>query len=158
MKCILFLILVLVVGMVQVDSNSDYWVGFDFVYQIKGQGSSSIQGFKLQESIFGYNVNLDEIKYYGGVIVGGDGGLKNDGIMEWVIGEIGKIIIEFFMNKLKDIFLLDVLFIQIGRDVVNWVDSIVGNIGQQCSVQEISWSEYMNYICEWDLQVEQYCI
>ncbi|HGX4975407.1 TPA: conjugal transfer protein TraN, partial [Escherichia coli] len=61
------------------DSNSDYRAGSDFAHQIKGQGSSSIQGFKPQESIPGYNANPDETKYYGGVTAGGDGGLKNDG-------------------------------------------------------------------------------
>ncbi len=39
----------------------------------------------------------------------------------------------------------------------NRADSIVGNTGQQCSAQEISRSEYTNYTCERDLQVEQYC-
>lgn len=41
--------------------------------------------------------------------------------------------------------------------LVNRADSIVGNTGQQCSAQEISRSEYTNYTCERDLQVEQYC-
>ncbi len=66
--------------MAQADSNSDYRAGSDFAHQIKGQGSSSIQGFKPQESIPGYNANPDETKYYGGVTAGGDGGLKNDGL------------------------------------------------------------------------------
>lgn len=51
MKRILPLILALVAGMAQADSNSDYRAGSDFAHQIKGQGSSSIQGFKPQESI-----------------------------------------------------------------------------------------------------------
>ncbi|WP_418507515.1 hypothetical protein ACKVDO_25245 (plasmid) [Escherichia coli] len=49
MKRILPLILALVAGMAQADSNSDYRAGSDFAHQIKGQGSSSIQGFKPQE-------------------------------------------------------------------------------------------------------------
>lgn len=53
MKRILPLILALVAGMAQADSNSDYRAGSDFAHQIKGQGSSSIQGFKPQESIPG---------------------------------------------------------------------------------------------------------
>ncbi|MBB6881838.1 hypothetical protein HEO67_021960, partial [Escherichia coli] len=57
MKRILPLILALVAGMAQADSNSDYRAGSDFAHQIKGQGSSSIQGFKPQESIPGYNAN-----------------------------------------------------------------------------------------------------
>ncbi|EJF7529132.1 type-F conjugative transfer system mating-pair stabilization protein TraN, partial [Escherichia coli] len=139
------------------DSNSDYRAGSDFAHQIKGQGSSSIQGFKPQESIPGYNANPDETKYYGGVTAGGDGGLKNDGTTEWATGETGKTITESFMNKPKDILSPDAPFIQTGRDVVNRADSIVGNTGQQCSAQEISRSEYTNYTCERDLQVEQYC-
>ncbi len=52
MKRILPLILALVAGMAQADSNSDYRAGSDFAHQIKGQGSSSIlEGFKPQESI-----------------------------------------------------------------------------------------------------------
>lgn len=112
---------------------------------------------KPQESIPGYNANPDETKYYGGVTAGGDGGLKNDGTTEWATGETGKTITESFMNKPKDILSPDAPFIQTGRDVVNRADSIVGNTGQQCSAQEISRSEYTNYTCERDLQVEQYC-
>lgn len=118
MKRILPLILALVAGMAQADSNSDYRAGSDFAHQIKGQGSSSIQGFKPQESIPSYNANPDETKYYGGVTAGGDGGLKNDGTTEWATGETGKTITESFMNKPKDILSPDAPFIQTGRDVV----------------------------------------
>ncbi len=157
MKRILPLILALVAGMAQADSNSDYRAGSDFARQIQGQGTGSIQGFKPQESIPGYNANPDETKYYGGVTAGGDGGLKNDGTTEWATGETGKTITESFMNKPKDILSPDAPFIQTGRDVVNRADSIVGNTGQQCSAQEISRSEYTNYTCERDTMVEEYC-
>ncbi|EHM0083513.1 type-F conjugative transfer system mating-pair stabilization protein TraN [Shigella sonnei] len=83
--------------------------------------------------------------------------LVKDGTTEWATGETGKTITESFMNKPKDILSPDAPFIQTGRDVVNRADSIVGNTGQQCSAQEISRSEYTNYTCERDLQVEQYC-
>lgn len=39
MKRIFPLILALVAGMAQADSNSDYRAGSDFAHQIKGQGS-----------------------------------------------------------------------------------------------------------------------
>lgn len=157
MKRILPLILALVAGMAQADSNSDYRAGSDFAHQIKGQGSSSIQGFKPQESIPGYNANPAETKYYGGVTAGGDGGLKNDGTTEWATGETGKTITASFMNKPKDILSPDAPFIQTGRDVVNRADSIVGNTGQQCSAQQINRSEFTNYTCERDTMVEEYC-
>ncbi|WP_339139976.1 type-F conjugative transfer system mating-pair stabilization protein TraN [Salmonella enterica] len=157
MKRMLPLFLLLAAGQAQADSNSDYRAGSDFAHQIKGQGSSSIQGFKPQESIPGYNANPDETKYYGGVTAGGDGGLKNDGTTEWATGETGKTITESFMNKPKDILSPDAPFIEKGRDVVNRADSIVGNTGQQCSAQEINRSEFTNYTCERDTTVEEYC-
>ncbi len=67
MKRLLPLLLGLAVSVAQADSNSDYRAGSDFARQIQGQGTGSIQGFKPQESIPGYNANPDETKYYGGV-------------------------------------------------------------------------------------------
>ena len=98
MKRLLPLLLGLAVSVAQADSNSDYRAGSDFARQIQGQGTGSIQGFKPQESIPGYNANPDETKYFGGVTAGGDGGLKNDGTTEWATGETGKTITESFMN------------------------------------------------------------
>lgn len=112
MKRLLPLLLGLAVSVAQADSNSDYRAGSDFARQIQGQGTGSIQGFKPQESIPGYNANPDETKYYGGVTAGGDGGLKNDGTTEWATGETGKTITESFMNKPKDILSPDAPFIQ----------------------------------------------
>ncbi|ECJ4507800.1 type-F conjugative transfer system mating-pair stabilization protein TraN [Salmonella enterica subsp. salamae] len=153
----LFLFLLLAAGQAQADSNSDYRAGSDFAHQIKGQGTGSIRNFNPQESIPGYNANPDETKYYGGVTAGGDSGLKNDGTTQWATGETGKTITESFMNRPKDILSPDAPFIETGRDVVNRADSIVGNTGQQCSARKINRSEFTNYTCERDLQVEQYC-
>lgn len=147
----------LLAGPVLADSNSDYRAGSDFAHQIQGQGTGSIQGFNPQDSIPGYNANPDETKYYGGVIAGGDSGLKNDGTTQWATGETGKTITESFMNKPKDILSPDAPFIETGRDVINRADSIVGNTGQQCSAQEINRSEFTNYTCERDTTVEEYC-
>ncbi|HAW1182484.1 TPA: type-F conjugative transfer system mating-pair stabilization protein TraN [Escherichia coli] len=157
MKRLLPLLLGLAVSVAQADSNSDYRAGADFARQIQGQGTGSIQNFKPQESIPGYNASPDETQYYGGVAAGGDGGLKNNGTTEWATSETGKTITESFMNKPKDILSPDAPFIQTGRDVVNRADSIVGNTGQQCSAQQINRSEFTNYTCERDTMVEEYC-
>ncbi|EFS5057066.1 type-F conjugative transfer system mating-pair stabilization protein TraN [Salmonella enterica] len=142
---------------VQADSNSDYKAGSDFAHQIQSQGPGSIQNFKPQESIPGYNANPDEGKYYGGVTAGGDAGLKNDGTTSWATGETGKTVTESFLNKPKDILSPDAPFIETGRDVVSKADSIVGNTGQQCDAQVINRSEYTSHTCERDTQVEEYC-
>lgn len=151
-------VVLLLAGPALADSNSDYRAGSDFAHQIQGQGTGSIQNFRPQDSIPGYNANPDETKYYGGVTAGGDSGLKNDGTTQWATGETGKTITESFMNKPKDILSPDAPFIEKGRDVVNRADSIVGNTGEQCSAQEINRSEFTNYTCERDTTVEEYCI
>lgn len=150
-------VVLLLAGPALADSNSDYRAGSDFAHQIQGQGTGSIQNFRPQDSIPGYNANPDETKYYGGVTAGGDSGLKNDGTTQWATGETGKTITESFMNKPKDILSPDAPFIEKGRDVVNRADSIVGNTGQQCSAQDINRSEFTNYTCERDTTVEEYC-
>ncbi|WP_416455898.1 type-F conjugative transfer system mating-pair stabilization protein TraN [Salmonella enterica] len=157
MKRFLPLLLVLAVGVVLADSNSDYKAGSEFAHKIQSQGPGSIQNFKPQESIPGYNANPDEEKYYGGVTAGGDAGLKNDGTTSWATGDTGKTVTESFMNKPKDILSPDAPFIETGRDVVNRADSIVGNTGQQCDAQVINRSEYTSHICERDTLVEEYC-
>lgn len=62
------------------------------------------------------------------------------------------------MNWLLDQIFQDVLFIQVVKDIEFCVDSIVGDIGQFCIVQVVNCSEFINYICECDLQVENFCI
>ncbi|EEJ3293641.1 type-F conjugative transfer system mating-pair stabilization protein TraN [Salmonella enterica subsp. diarizonae] len=150
-------VVLLLAGSVLADSNSDYRAGSDFAHQIQGQGTGSIQNFRPQDSIPGYNANPGETRYYGGVTADGDSGLKNDGTTQWATGETGKTITESFMNKPKDILSPDAPFIEKGRDVVNRADSIVGNTGEQCSAQEINRSEFTNYTCERDTTVEEYC-
>lgn len=150
-------VVLLLAGSVLADSNSDYRAGSDFAHQIQGQGTGSIQNFRPQDSIPGYNANPGETRYYGGVTAGGDSGLKNDGTTQWATGETGKTITESFMNKPKDILSPDAPFIETGRDVMKRADSIVGNTGEQCSAQEINRSEFTNYTCERDTTVEEYC-
>ncbi|EBZ4937812.1 type-F conjugative transfer system mating-pair stabilization protein TraN [Salmonella enterica subsp. enterica serovar Java] len=157
MKRFLPLLLVLAVGVVLADSNSDYKAGSEFAHKIQSQGPGSIQNFKPQESIPGYNANPDEGKYYGGVTAGGDAGLKNDGTTSWATGDTGKTVTESFMNKPKDILSPDAPFIETGRDVVSRADSIVGNSGQQCDAQVINRSEYTSHTCERDTLVEEFC-
>lgn len=156
-RCMAGGVVLLLAGSVLADSNSDYRAGSDFAHQIQGQGTGSIQNFRPQDSIPGYNANPGETRYYGGVTAGGDSGLKNDGTTQWATGETGKTITESFMNKPKDILSPDAPFIETGRDVMKRADSIVGNTGEQCSAQEINRSEFTNYTCERDTTVEEYC-
>lgn len=86
-RCMTGGVVLLLAGSVLADSNSDYRAGSDFAHQIQGQGTGSIQNFRPQDSIPGYNANPGETRYYGGVTAGGDSGLKNDGTTQWATGE-----------------------------------------------------------------------
>lgn len=139
------------------DSKTDYRAGSEFAHQIQGQGTGSIQNFKPQDSIPGYNASPGETRYYGGVSAGGDSGLKNDGMTEWAASYTGKTVTESFMNKPRDILSPDAPFLQTGRDVMNQADRLVGDTGQKCSAQSVNRSEFTNYTCERDTAVEEYC-
>lgn len=139
------------------DSKTDYRAGSEFAHQIQGQGTGSIQNFKPQDSIPGYNASPGETRYYGGVSAGGDSGLKNDGMTEWATSDTGKTVTESFMNKPRDILSPDAPFLQTGREVMNQADRLVGDPGQKCSAQSVNRSEFTNYTCERDTAVEEYC-
>lgn len=152
-----FLLTLMVAGGAFADGASDYKAGADYAKQIKGQGMDSIQTMKPGESIPGYNANPGETKYYGGVTATGDAGLKNDGVTTWGTSETGKAVTESFINNPKEPISPDAPFIKASKDVESRADSIIGNTGMQCQAQQINRSEFTNYTCERDLNVEQYC-
>ena len=158
MKRILPLILALVAGMAQADSNSDYRAGSDFAHQIKGQGESSLKNFNPSDNIPNYTDSPGEKKYYGGVTATGDGSMKADGTQQWTTNEATQAVTDSFINNPKEPISPDAPFIKSSQDVQSRADTIVGKTGQtQCEAQNITHSEFTSYTCERDLMVEQYC-
>lgn len=159
---ILMQVLVLMTTMASVnafaDADSQYKAGSDFAHQIQGQGESSLKNFTPSEKIPGYTDSPGEKKYYGGITATGDGAMKADGTQEWTTNEATLAVTDSFVNNPKEPISPDAPFIQASQDVQSRADTIIGKTGQtQCEAQNINRSEFTNYTCERDLQVEQYC-
>lgn len=139
------------------DSNTDYRAGSDFAKQVQGGGLDALKNFNGEQNLPGYTKDPEQKKYYGGVTAGGDSSLKNDSASQWAGSEVGQSITESFTNRPPDSISPDAPFIQNAKDIESRSDTIIGNTGQECKAEIVNRSEFKNYTCERDLQVEQYC-
>ncbi|MFT2793869.1 type-F conjugative transfer system mating-pair stabilization protein TraN [Serratia sp. T13T92] len=158
--CLVSVAVLLMVGMAnaQTDADAQYKAGADFAREIKGKGDSSLNNFNPGDSIPNYTDSPGEKNYYGGVKATSDGTLKTDGSNAWSQTEAGKAVTDSMMNNPKEPISPDAPFIQSGKEVQSQADTIIGKTGQlQCEAQQINRSEFTNYSCERDVQVEQAC-
>lgn len=140
------------------DADAQYRAGADFARQVQGQGESSLKNFNPSASIPNYTASPGEKKYYGGVTATGDGAMKADGTTGWTTNEATKAVTDSFVNNPKEPISADAPFIKASQDVQSRADTIIGKTGQtQCEAQNINRSEFTNYTCERDLQIEQIC-
>lgn len=134
-----------------------YRAGSDFAKQVQGGGLDALKNFNGEQNLPGYTKDPEQKKYYGGVTAGGDSSLKNDSASQWAGSEVGQSITESFTNRPPDSISPDAPFIQNAKDIESRSDTIIGNTGQECKAEIVNRSEFKNYTCERDLQVEQYC-
>ncbi|MGA1967567.1 type-F conjugative transfer system mating-pair stabilization protein TraN [Klebsiella pneumoniae complex sp. WS3221] len=139
------------------DSSTDYKAGSDFAKQVQGGGLDALKNFNGTETLPGYTSKPEQTKYYGGVTASGDSSLKSDSASEFSQNEAGQSITESFTNRPPDSISADAPFIQAAQDTESRAESIVGDTGQACTAQIVNRSEFTNYTCERDLQVENFC-
>jgi plastocyanin len=117
-----------------------------------------LNNFNPGDSIPNYTDSPGEKNYYGGVTATGDGAMKADGTQEWTTNKATQAVTDSFINNPKEPISPDAPFIQASQDVQSRADTIIGKTGQmQCEAQQINRSEFTNYSCERDIQVEQAC-
>ncbi|RDL15662.1 type-F conjugative transfer system mating-pair stabilization protein TraN [Serratia fonticola] len=160
--CLIYVTVLLMAGMAnanaQTDADAQYKAGADFAREIKGKGDSSLNNFNPGDSIPNYTDSPGEKNYYGGVTATGDGAMKADGTQEWTTNKATQAVTDSFINNPKEPISPDAPFIQASQDVQSRADTIIGKTGQmQCEAQQINRSEFTNYSCERDIQVEQAC-
>ncbi|WP_447873120.1 type-F conjugative transfer system mating-pair stabilization protein TraN [Serratia fonticola] len=160
--CLVSVAVLLMAGMAnanaQTDADAQYKAGADFAREIKGKGDSSLNNFNPGDSIPNYTDSPGEKNYYGGVTATGDGAMKADGTQEWTTNKATQAVTDSFINNPKEPISPDAPFIQASQDVQSRADTIIGKTGQmQCEAQQINRSEFTNYSCERDIQVEQAC-
>ncbi|WP_447889565.1 type-F conjugative transfer system mating-pair stabilization protein TraN [Serratia fonticola] len=160
--CLVSVAVLLMAGMAnanaQTDADAQYKAGADFAREIKGKGDSSLNNFNPGDSIPNYTDSPGEKNYYGGVTATGDGAMRADGTQEWTTNEATQAVTDSFINNPKEPISPDAPFIQASQDVQSRADTIIGKTGQmECEAQQINRSEFTNYSCERDIQVEQAC-
>lgn len=160
--CLVSVAVLLMAGMAnanaQTDADAQYKAGADFAREIKGKGDSSLNNFNPGDSIPNYTDSPGEKNYYGGVTATSDGAMKADGAQEWTTNKATQAVTDSFINNPKEPISPDAPFIQASQDVQSRADTIIGKTGQmQCEAQQINRSEFTNYSCERDIQVEQAC-
>ena len=160
--CLVSVAVLLMAGMAnanaQTDADAQYKAGADFAREIKGKGDSSLNNFNPGDSIPNYTDSPGEKNYYGGVTATGDGAMKADGTQELTTNKATQAVTDSFINNPKEPISPDAPFIQTSQDVQSRADTIIGKTGQmQCEAQQINRSEFTNYSCERDIQVEQAC-
>lgn len=160
--CLVSVAVLLMAGMAnanaQTDADAQYKAGADFAREIKGKGDSSLNNFNPGDSIPNYTDSPGEKNYYGGVTATGDGAMKADGTQEWTTNKATQAVTDSFINNPKEPISPDAPFIQASQDVQSRAYTIIGKTGQmQCEAQQINRSEFTNYSCERDIQVEQAC-
>ncbi|CNI65062.1 type-F conjugative transfer system mating-pair stabilization protein TraN [Yersinia aleksiciae] len=144
-------------GVCLADANSEYSAGANYAHQLAGQGENALSQVNPGNIIPNYNANPSEKNYYGGVTAGDSTGLKNDGANAWTNTDVGKTVNESVLNNNAEPISPDAPFIKNGLDIQDKAESIVGNTGLDCKAEEITRSEFTNYTCERDLNVEQAC-
>ncbi|PVZ84210.1 type-F conjugative transfer system mating-pair stabilization protein TraN [Serratia sp. S1B] len=139
------------------DANSEYSAGANYAKQLAGQGENTLSQVNPGNIIPNYNSNPKEKDYYGGVTSGDAAGLKNAGENAWSNTEVGKAVNDSVINNKAEPISIDTPFIKNGIDIQDRADSIIGNAGFDCKAEEITRSEFTNYICERDTQVLRTC-
>ncbi|NCG53656.1 type-F conjugative transfer system mating-pair stabilization protein TraN [Serratia fonticola] len=144
-------------GVCLADANSEYSAGANYAHQLAGQGENALSQVNPGNIIPNYNANPSEKNYYGGVKAGDSTGLKNDGANAWTNTDVGKTVNESVLNNNAEPISPDAPFIKNGLDIQDKAESIVGNTGLGCKAEQITRSEFTNYTCERDVNVEQAC-
>lgn len=137
---------------------NNYQESADYARQIQGSGMDTLKNFNGEAMLPNYNPNPDATQYYGGVTLSGDSSLKTDASTEWSNNDVASSITESFSNRPSDLISPDAPFLQAGKEVENNAETLMGETGAQCSAQIVNRSEFKNYTCERDVQVENFCI
>lgn len=139
------------------DGQTDYRAGADFAKQVQGQGERTLKDFNPATAIPNYTATPPQQAYYGGVTASDDSALKNQGSQHWSKSEVGKAVNDSVLNNPKEPISPDAPFIKAAQDVEKRADSIVGKDKMACEAKTVTRSEFTNYTCERDVQVDQYC-
>lgn len=153
----LWLVTVLLAGLIvnfPVTANDDFNSGMDYAKGLKGKDLDTFKSFKPADNLPDYSSSPDATKYYGGVqSTGAD--LTSPGSNTLNSTEWGKAVTDSISKQPKDMVTADSPFLDNGRNAENNAETVFDP--KLCESKEFEKSVFTNYVCDRDLQVQQYC-
>lgn len=153
----LWLVIALMAGVVvnfPVTANDDFNSGMDYAKGLKGKDLDTFKSFKPADNLPDYSSSPDATKYYGGVQSSGTD-LTSPGSNTLNSTEWGKAVTDSISKQPKDMVTADSPFLDNGRNAENNAETVFDP--KLCESKEFEKSVFTNYVCDRDLQVQQYC-
>jgi len=137
-----------------VTANDDFNSGMDYAKGLKGKDLDNFKSFKPADNLPDYSSSPDATKYYGGVQSTGVD-LTSPGSNTLNSTEWGKAVTDSISKQPKDMVTADSPFLDNGRNAENNAETVFDP--KLCESKEFEKSVFTNYVCDRDLQVQQYC-
>lgn len=153
----LWLVTALLAGFIvnfPVTANDDFNSGMDYAKGLKGKDLDTFKSFKPADNLPDYSSSPDATKYYGGV-QSSDTDLTSPGSNTLNSTEWGKAVTDSISKQPKDMVTADSPFLDNGRNAENNAETVFDP--KLCESKEFDKSVFTNYVCDRDLQVQQYC-
>lgn len=153
----LWLVTALLAGFIvnfPVTANDDFNSGMDYARGLKGKDLDTFKSFKPADNLPDYSSSPDATKYYGGVRSTGVD-LTSPGSNTLNSTEWGKAVTDSISKQPKDMVTADSPFLDNGRNAENNAETVFDP--KLCESKEFEKSVFTNYVCDRDLQVQQYC-
>lgn len=154
---LLWLVIVLMAGFIvnfSVTANDDFNSGMNYAKGMKGKDLDTFKSFKPADNLPDYSSSPDATKYYGGVQSSGTD-LTSPGSNTLNNTEWGKAVTDSISKQPKDMVTADSPFLDNGRNAENNAETVFDP--KLCESKEFEKSVFTNYVCDRDLQVQQYC-
>ncbi|MBD8109010.1 type-F conjugative transfer system mating-pair stabilization protein TraN [Erwinia persicina] len=153
----LWLVIALMAGFIvnfPVMANDDFNSGMNYAKGQKGKDLDTFKSFKPADNLPDYSSSPDATKYYGGVQSSGTD-LTSPGSNTLNNTEWGKAVTDSISKQPKDMVTADSPFLDNGRNAENNAETVFDP--KLCESKEFEKSVFTNYVCDRDLQVQQYC-
>lgn len=154
---LLWLVIALMAGFIvnfSVTANDDFNSGMNYAKGLKGKDLDTFKSFKPADNLPDYSSSPDATKYYGGVQSSGTD-LTSPGSNTLNNTEWGKAVTDSISKQPKDMVTADSPFLDNGRNAENNAETVFDP--RLCESREFEKSVFTNYVCDRDLQVQQYC-
>ncbi len=153
----LWLVIALMAGFIvnfSVTANDNFNSGMNYAKGMKGKDLDTFKSFKPADNLPDYSSSPDATKYYGGVQSSGTD-LTSPGSNTLNNTEWGKAVTDSISKQPKDMVTADSPFLDNGRNAENNAETVFDP--RLCESREFEKSVFTNYVCDRDLQVQQYC-